>query len=160
MEWYHWAGFKSGFMGIEPVRNTKETRNQILFFPDKYVVYSTNLVTFKYTRTFYVVVICGVSHQIKNTDSGGCRSSSVSTVSVCEVDKISPYGAKVKNAGSCVSIAPWPHRYTMVPFNLFQVLLENIKTYFYSVFPDLGGELWFLEASQISTVCCPGKNNV
>jgi len=84
-------------MRIEPARNAKDTCKQILFFPDKYtyVAYSTNLVAFKYTRTFYVVVKCGLSHQIKNTDSGGCRDSSVSTVSGCEVDKTSPYGAKV-----------------------------------------------------------------
>lgn len=54
-------------------------------------------------------------------------------MSVCEVGKISPYGAKVKNAGNCVSIAPWPHRYTMVPFKLFQVFLENIKTFIFSI---------------------------
>jgi hypothetical protein len=57
-------------------------------------MYSTNLVAFKYTRTFYVVVICGVSHQINNAYAGG-RFSSVSIVSGCEVDKTSPYGAKV-----------------------------------------------------------------
>ena len=31
----------------------------------------------------------------KEHRSGGCRDSSVSTVSGCEVDKTSPYGARV-----------------------------------------------------------------
>lgn len=58
-------------------------------------MYSTNLVAFRYKLMFYVEVKCGLSHQIKNADSGGCRDSSVSTVSRYEVDKTSPYGAKV-----------------------------------------------------------------
>lgn len=58
-------------------------------------MYSTNLVDFKYRRTLYVVVKCGLSHQLKKSVSGGCRDSSVSAVSECEDDKTSAYGAKV-----------------------------------------------------------------
>lgn len=66
-----------------------------VFFPDKYVVYSTNLVAFKYTRALYVVVKYGLSHQIKKSVSRGCRDNSVSKVSECEDDKTSAYGAKI-----------------------------------------------------------------
>lgn len=82
-------------MGLNRLRIRKRLVTKFCFFPNKYVVYSTNLVAFRHTHTFCVVVECGLSHRIKNTHSGGCRDSSVSAKSGCEVDKTSPYGAKV-----------------------------------------------------------------